>query len=124
MWAMVEIPQLFEVGDKNFPQNKAKAQKWIKKANRTADDGTDRRYQVAQYILACEYDSGRHIPQDYGKALEWFEVAGKNGHTGAMVQAAEAYYKGKGVDVDKAKEAQLANMNNIATSAHLYSRRF
>ena len=27
-------------------------------------------------------------------------------------------------DVDKAKEAQLAKMNNIATSAHLYSRRF
>jgi len=27
-------------------------------------------------------------------------------------------------DVDKAREAQLAKMSNISTSAHLYSRRF
>jgi TPR repeat protein len=110
MWAIVEIPELYQRGDATLPKDEAKAKEWLEKANRIASEGTDRRYAVAQYILACEYDRGDKIPQDYAKAVEWFTVSLDNGHDGAGVQLAEACYRGIGTEKNPEKAWSLLKL--------------
>jgi hypothetical protein len=50
----------------------------------------------SQYRLATQYESGNGKPQDYGKALLWFQKAAENGNVMAMRSLAHIY--GKGID--------------------------
>ena len=52
----------------------------------------------AQYQLGLFYYRGKHVPQDYAQALNWFDTAAKNGSIPAMNALAGLYNAGHGCD--------------------------
>ena len=54
----------------------------------------------AQFFLGILYYNGQGVPQDYGKARQWYEQAAAQGHAGAQNILAELYYAGLGVQQD------------------------
>jgi len=58
----------------------------------------------AMYNQGCGHSDGIHgCPQDYGKALELWHRAGELGYSTAHTAIGNAYYYGRGVEVDKKK---------------------
>jgi len=60
----------------------------------------------AMHNLGCDYRDGTNgYPQDYTKTLELFTRAGKLGYADAYLGIGNAYYYGRGIEVDKKKAA-------------------
>ena len=59
----------------------------------------------SQFLLGLAYNNGniKEVPQDYGKALYWFEKAAKQGVGNAMMFTSQAYKEGKGTKKDLKK---------------------
>ena len=78
---------------------------------------------VAIYNLGCDYTNGTDgYPIDYIKALELFQRAGELvGHAGAYANIGNAYFGGRGVEVDKKKAInkwELAAMGGDVQARH------
>lgn len=77
---------------------------------------------IAMFSLGCYYNSGEcGLPQDYDKALELWHRATNLGYTDAYYSIGNAYYSGRGVEVDKKKARQnwkLAAMGGNVTSRY------
>src|SRR6267142_5426010 len=55
----------------------------------------------AQFILGLNYHfGGRHCTRDIGQAVQWYEMAAKQGETGAQVALALIYGNGEGIPPD------------------------
>jgi TPR repeat protein len=53
--------------------------------------------------VAEVYQNGWGVPQDYGKALKWYEEAAAAGNTDAMINLGRLYEQGLGVAQDYGK---------------------
>ena len=51
----------------------------------------------AQFALACRYDSGDGVIQDFGKAYNWWLKAAEQGHIAAQFNVGSMYENGEGV---------------------------
>ncbi len=59
----------------------------------------------AQYNLGFMYYEGEGVPQDYAKAVEWYQKAANQGNTQAQYNLGFMYYKGEvGVDISQENE--------------------
>ncbi|MFQ5563803.1 MAG: tetratricopeptide repeat protein, partial [Parvularculaceae bacterium] len=59
-----------------------------------------------QYVLGTMYQFGLGVPQDYGKAAQWFRKAAEQGLAGAQNNLGIKYDNGQGVPQDYGKAAQ------------------
>lgn len=59
----------------------------------------------AQFTLGEMYENGRGVAQDYDTALEWYNKAQENGHTGAAAQIASVHRSIKQAEEDAQKAA-------------------
>ena len=57
----------------------------------------------AQYNLGFMYSTGEGVPQDYGKACEWYQKSAEQGNAKAQCNLGNMYDKGYGVPKDKGK---------------------
>ena len=57
----------------------------------------------AQFYLGVMYAKGRGVPQDYQKAVHWYQLAAEQGFAKAMSNLASMYSRGKGVPKDYAQ---------------------
>jgi len=77
---------------------------------------------IAIHNRGCDYANGdRSFPQDYDKALELWHKAGELGSAEAYYNIGNAYYNGRGVEVDKNKAKhywELAAMGGISEARH------
>jgi len=72
----------------------------VKRLNKLAEA----RDHIAIYTLGCCYRDGRYgFPQDYTKASELYHRAGELGHGNSYNSIGQAYYLGRGVEVDNEK---------------------
>ena len=63
--------------------------------------------ELALYTIGILYETGaKDLPQDYAKALAYFQKGADKRHAGSMRQIAELYGKGLGVPADPNKAAQ------------------
>jgi len=60
----------------------------------------------AQLKLGLRYYNGENVPQDLGKALEWFTRAANQGHVMAQLNVAVMHFNGKGVSQNLEKAAE------------------
>jgi len=51
--------------------------------------------------VADMYEFGQKLPQDYGKAAQWYEIAAGQGDGYAQYQIGRAYTRGTGVSIDR-----------------------
>jgi hypothetical protein len=51
--------------------------------------------------VADMYEFGQKLPQDYGKAVEWYQIAADQGDGYAQYQVGRAYTRGMGVPIDR-----------------------
>ena len=49
------------------------------------------------------YSYGEGVPQDYKKAIEWYQKAAEQGHADAQYNLGWIYEKGRGVSADNYK---------------------
>lgn len=79
----------------------------------------------AMYSIGYMYYLGQAIPQDYAKAIEWFEKAAEKNFDFALFFLGECYNRGQGVPADAAKAAQYykraADLGNENAKAALKS---
>lgn len=62
----------------------------------------------AQYWLAWQYDAGPLLPDDAGRALRWYELAGDNEHRLALDRLADAYQQGElGLEPSARRAAEM-----------------
>lgn len=61
------------------------------------------KYAPAQYGVGYLYQHGLGQPADSKEAARWYDLASKGGHYQAMMALAEMYWKGDGVDMNKAE---------------------
>src|SRR6185503_15918788 len=54
----------------------------------------------AQFYLGVMYAKGRGVPQDYQKAVQWYQRSAEQGFAKAMSNLAAMYSRGKGVPKD------------------------
>ena len=76
---------------------------------------------IAIYNKGVYYRDGYGYPQDHGKALELWHQAAELGHAGAYLGIGNAYFKGRGVEVDEKKATyytELAAMGGDATARY------
>lgn len=66
----------------------------------------DKGYRSAQTKMGWIYERGMGVPQDYQKALQWYEKAAANGAKNAPAHIGNMYEKGYGVKQDYAKAAE------------------
>ena len=109
MWATVAIAELYGKGDQYLPQNSEKFNETIQKARDLANGGTSGLHAVYQYVLGCEFSDRGRLPTNKTEAVEWFTLSTENNHAGARAKLAAIYYKGDGVEVDKAKARELVD---------------
>ena len=60
----------------------------------------------AQFSLGAMYASGKGVPTDEAKAVEWFEKAAAQGNANAQFFLGAMYANGKGVAKDDAKAVE------------------
>ena len=60
----------------------------------------------AQYNLGKMYRFGQGVPQDYGKAVEWYRKAAEQDHAQAQFNLGVVYYFDRGVPQDYTKAAE------------------
>ncbi|PZF78696.1 hypothetical protein DK847_02515 [Aestuariivirga litoralis] len=58
---------------------------------------------TAQFIVAGRYLDGQGVPQDFAKALYWYQQAANGGLAPAQYRLATLYELGKGTEIDTAK---------------------
>lgn len=83
-------------------------------AQKQFSEAAERGDAKAQYNLALMYDSGKGIPQDDAKALEWYQKAAEQGYAPAQYNLSMVYFFGKGAPQDSVaayKWVILANAN-------------
>jgi len=51
--------------------------------------------------VADMYEFGQKLPQDYAKAVEWYQIAAEQGDGYAQYQVGRAYTRGMGVQIDR-----------------------
>ncbi|KAI1293408.1 hypothetical protein EDD11_008424 [Mortierella claussenii] len=61
---------------------------------------------VAQFNLGVMYMSGESVPQDYSKAVKWYQKAASQEHAGAQYNLGFMYGDGKGVPQDYSKAVE------------------
>lgn len=61
---------------------------------------TETRYTVVKAILGYMYFMGLGVPQDIGKAIEWFVAAAQEGHVVAQKNLGNIFVTGDGVPQD------------------------
>ena len=59
------------------------------------------------------YYAGLGIPQDYGKAVQWYQKAAEQGHPLAQFGLGAMYAGGQGVPKDRAKAEQLVQASGL-----------
>ena len=59
----------------------------------------------AQYNLGVMYDEGTSVPQDLGKAADWYRMAAEQGFVDAQANLGMMYYQGQGVSCDHEQAA-------------------
>ncbi|MGA9665819.1 MAG: tetratricopeptide repeat protein [Gallionella sp.] len=74
---------------------------------------------TGQLTVASTYYYGKHVPQDYTKAIKWFRLAAKQGDTTAQNFLALMYLKGQGVTQDPVR-AQM--WSDVAAASGKQSR--
>ena len=62
----------------------------------------------AQYLLGVLYDTGDGVPQNNGKAFEWFAKSAEQGNAEAQFFLAGMYHKGDRIPQDYTKAIELA----------------
>ena len=76
---------------------------------------------VAMYEMGCFYHDGVHgLPQDYAKALEFWQRAADLGHTPAYYCIGDAYDFGRGVEQDEKKAKHYYEL--AAMGGDVYAR--
>ena len=77
-----------------------------------------------QYEIGRQYDRGDGVPQDYGKAVEWYTKAAKQGHKDAQYNLAAIYHNGNGVQKNFSQAAEwfrkAADDVNLSTSIEIF----
>ncbi len=83
---------------------------------------------AAQYEVGLRYARGGGVPQDYGQAAYWFELAGKQNLAIAQYRLATLFEKGRGVgqDMEQARSwyeraAQAGNVKAMHNLAVIYA---
>ncbi len=83
---------------------------------------------AAQYEVGLRYARGGGVPQDYGQAAYWFDLAGKQNLAIAQYRLATLFEKGRGVpqDMEKARSwyesaAQAGNVKAMHNLAVIYA---
>jgi len=83
---------------------------------------------AAQYEVGLRYARGGGVPQDYGQAAYWFELAGKQNLAIAQYRLATLFEKGRGVaqDMEQARgwyerAAQAGNVKAMHNLAVIYA---
>jgi len=83
---------------------------------------------TAQFEIAARYMDGRGVPQDYGKAAEWYRKAAAQGLAPAQYRLGSLYEKGQGVGRDLAmarmwyqRGAEQGNRKAMHNLAVLYA---
>lgn len=83
---------------------------------------------AAQYEVGLRYARGGGVPQDYGQAAYWFELASKQNLAIAQYRLATLFEKGRGVpqDMEKARSwyesaAQAGNVKAMHNLAVIYA---
>ncbi len=66
-------------------------------------------YAKAQFRMGWLYERGIGVPQDFQKAMMWYEKAMANGDTSAIARVGWMYELGMGVERDYAKAARYYN---------------
>lgn len=61
---------------------------------------------TAQWELGLRYAKGEGVPQDYGKARQWYEKAATQGHARAQYSLGLLYAAGRGVPQNNTKARQ------------------
>ncbi|MHB1358118.1 MAG: trypsin-like peptidase domain-containing protein [Rhodocyclaceae bacterium] len=80
---------------------------------------------LAMVEVGMAYKKGDGLPQDVGKAVEWFEKAAAQGNTDAQYRLGELYYLGEKPDFSKALEwLQLAAEKGNAWAQNLLAVMF
>jgi TPR repeat protein len=62
------------------------------------------------FELGVKYEKGNGVPQDYGKAVEYYRRAAEQGHEEARVHLGFLYYNGRGVSQDYGEAAKWFRM--------------
>ncbi len=92
-WGKAEIAY----GEKNYE----KAYEYM---NKVSEEGTEQLYiALSMTGIGYMYASGDVVPQDYAKALEWYEKAAGLGESAAKYQIGYLYFSGNGVTQDYTK---------------------
>jgi hypothetical protein len=80
-------------------------------------------FPAAQYLLGFAYRTGKGLPQDLAKALEWYTKSAQEGYLEAQQSLYSMYRKGIGVRPDPAKAAgwamKAAHAGNVQSQANL-----
>jgi TPR repeat protein len=71
-------------------ENRAEHEATAKELRKRAQEGS----VTAQNGLGLLYKVGQGVPQSYGQAKKWFEVAAKQGHAEAQVNLGTLYLRG------------------------------
>ena len=66
----------------------------------------------AMNLLGAMYREGKGVPQDYAKAVMWFEKSAELGNSNAMGLLGEMYRDGEGVPQDYAKAHMWYNLSS------------
>jgi hypothetical protein len=75
-------------------------------------------HPVAEWLMGNVYYAGQGVPQDYRRALDWFEKSAAQGFLPAYAPTAQLYEKGEGTPIDLGKAYMWYN---IAIAALPYS---
>jgi hypothetical protein len=67
----------------------------------------DQETAAAQFHLGVQYEDGRGVPKDLGKAAELYQQAANQGHAGAQYNLGLLYEHGAGVAKDLGKAVEL-----------------
>jgi len=90
-------------GPGSKPENSTSGTKRMQMLHQLAGEG-----QVqAQYNLAVCYATGDGVPQDYKRAVQWYQKAAGQGHMNAQYNLALCYASGNGIQQDYKQAAFL-----------------
>ena len=97
--AHVQIGNMYYKGE-GVEKDYNKALEWYLKAAATDDD------PVLEYNIGNVYSTEKYEDRDYKKAMEWYLKAAQKGHAKSMLEIAELYENGLGVEknIEKASE--------------------
>lgn len=83
---------------------------------------------TAQFEIASRYTTGKLVPQDFGKAISWYQKAAAQGLAPAQYILGTFYEKGRGVEKDKTaariwyeRAAMKGNLKAIHNLAVVYA---